>query len=228
MDAARAMQEETTSDDTMRVAVRLAVDAVPGCDAAGITIVTRGRRFETPAYTEEMVLSGDVLQYELGEGPCLDAIWEERVVHCPDLEQETRWQAWAPRVRQHGARSMMCFRLFTRSDTVGALNLYSRTAGAFTPVDVDEGLALAAHVAIAISGAQQAEQMADALDTRTVIGQATGLLMERFDLDATHAFSVLTRISSHSNTRVRDIATELVHTRHLPDESRPDHPDDGV
>ena len=111
---------------------------------------------------------------------------------------------------------MLCFRLFTAADTLGALNLYSRRAGAFTEDDAIDGLALAAHVAVALVSATEIEGLNAAAVNRTVIGQAQGILMERYDIDSERAFSLLRRVSQDSNQRLRWIAAELVRTRKVP------------
>ncbi|GAB6984834.1 GAF and ANTAR domain-containing protein [Nocardioides pyridinolyticus] len=215
-EAARQLQDEATTQTTMEVAVRLAVENVRGCDFAAFSIVRRGRRLETPAYTSETALAGDLLQYELGEGPCVDAAWEERLVHSGDLSSDRRWPTWAPRVvRDHGVHSILCLQLFTHSDSLGALNLYSTTPDAYARDDLDDGLALAAHVAIAMAASLNRADLNAAIDSRTVIGQATGMLMERYRLDQTTAFALLSRASSNTNTKVRDLARELVETGHI-------------
>jgi GAF domain-containing protein len=164
-----------------------------------------------------MVVVGDRLQFELGEGPCLDAVWEEESVYVPDLLTDPRWPTWGPRVTQKtGARSILSFRLFTVQDTLGALNLYSTRTDGFTADDRTEGLALAAHIAIALAAAQRIDQLGAALDSRTVIAQACGIVMERYDIDAVRAFALLTRLSSTQNVKLRDIASEVVLTRVLP------------
>lgn len=215
--AARELQDEADPQRTMEAAVHLAASNISHCDAACITLVRRRHRLETTAFTDEVALLGDELQYELGEGPCVDAAWEERIVHSADLRSESRWPIWAARMaREHGTRSMLCLQLFTHGDRLGALNLYSRRPGAFTVVDRDDGLALAAHVAVAVAAALEIEQLSDALDSRTLIAQACGILMERHGLEAHRAFEVLARVSSQTNTKLRDLARELVETRELP------------
>ena len=216
--AARALASEDNVEHTLDKAVELAVEMIRGCDAAGVTLVRRGNALESPAYTDEMVARGDALQLELGEGPCVDAVWEQQVVISGDLASETRWPGWAARlVAESGARSMMCVQLFTSQTTLGALNLYAKSPHAFDPEsDRYEAQALAAHVAVALVAAQRIENLYTALDSRTVIGQAEGILMERFDLSPQSAFEVLRRVSSHSNEKLHAVALELVRTRRLP------------
>jgi transcriptional regulator with GAF, ATPase, and Fis domain len=215
--AARSLSSERDVQHTLAASVELATELIEGCDEAGVSIVHRRRAIETPASTGELVERGDKLQYEFQEGPCLDAIWDQETVYCPDLASEVRWPVWGPRVVDElGVRSMLCFRLFTAADTLGALNLYSRRAGAFTEDDAIEGLALAAHVSVALVSATEIEGLNAAAVNRTVIGQAQGILMERYDIDSERAFSLLRRVSQDSNQRLRWIAAELVRTRKVP------------
>lgn len=202
----------------MRSAVKLAAANIDGCDSVGISIVYAKKRIQTPAATDQLVMDADRLQYETGEGPCLDAIWEQRTIHSPSLGYDRRWPAWGPRVvRETEAQSVLAFQLFTHGDSLGALNVYSRTRGAFDEQSREDGQAIAAHIAIAVAAAQQVADLEKALDSRTVIGEATGILMERFDMDPEGAFKVLARLSSHSNTKIRDLAAEVVATRRLPE-----------
>jgi AmiR/NasT family two-component response regulator len=95
------------------------------------------------------------------------------------------------------------------------LNLYSRTRDGFSETDKEDGLALAAHIAIALVASRELEQLGNAMDTRTVIGQATGMLMERYAIDQVRAFAVLTRISTNDNIKLRDLAAEVVAGRQV-------------
>ena len=112
--------------------------------------------------------------------------------------------------------SIVSYRLFTTKDTLGALNLYSRKTNAFDTDDIYNGQALAAHVAVALSASQHVEQLELAISTRTVIGRAEGILMERFDLSADKAFAVLRRVSQRRNVKLNQVAAELVRTRETP------------
>jgi hypothetical protein len=216
-EAARSLQAEADSSDTMNLAVTLAVEVVHGAEDAAISLVHRSRTVETPAATSERAFKVDQIQYELKQGPCLSAIWDEEVVSCPNLESEDRWGEWAPRtVRETEIRSMLSFRMFTQKDRVGALSVYSTQPRAFTGVDVDNGISLAAHTAIAVVTARHDENMDVALDSRSLIGQATGIVMARYDIDAVRAFAVLKRISQHTNVKLHEVAAELTRTRHLP------------
>lgn len=214
---ARELQDQHDPISTVKSAVALLVQNVEGCDAASISLLSTKRRVETPAASDELAAIGDRLQHELGEGPALDTLWHEESVYVANLATDDRWPNWGPRVaRESGACSILTFRLFTIKDVLGALSMYSRSADAFSAEDKAEGLALAAHIAVAVITAQRLNQYESALDTRTVIGQACGLLMERYDLDDVRAFALLTRVSSQRNVKLREVAAELVRTRVLP------------
>lgn len=209
---ARLLQD--SQDDphaTFQSAVEVAKTAVNGCDAVGLTFVRRGHKVETVAYTDEMALTADHLQYEHEEGPCLDATWEHHVVRSRDLQHDERWPTWGPRVaHQTSAQSILSFQLFTKANHLGALNLYGKALDAFDDLAVEEGFAIAAHVSIAVAAALQVDTLSQGLASRTVIGQATGILMERYDMDAARAFGVLTRMSSQGNVKLRDLAADVV------------------
>lgn len=217
-DAARALQERPSSTATMASAVALAVRDVEGCDAASLTIVHRRGKVATPVATDPSARHADLIQYETGEGPCLDAIWESDLVDVPDVTREPRWPDWSRRMgEESGFRGMLVRRLYTARDTIGALNLYSRRARAFSAEDHELAAGFAAQVAVAISDSREIEQLVTALDGRTVIGQAQGIVMERYDLDAGAAFALLTRLSSHTNRKLREIAEDVVGRRDLPE-----------
>ena len=215
--AARELQDQHDPASTIKVAVALLVQNVEGCEAAGVSLVRSKGTIDAPAASDDVVEIGDRLQAELGEGPCLGAIWEEDMVYVADLETDPRWPRWGPRLHQAtGVRSLLSLRLFTVQNTLGALNLYSSKPDGFGEQDKAEGSALAAHIAIAVAAAQRIEQLETALDSRTVVAQACGLLMERYDIDAVRAFALLGRLSSTSNVKLRDLAARLVLTRQLP------------
>ena len=214
---ARSLQAEEGAGDTMDLAVTLATEVIVGAEHAGISLVYRGRIVETPAFTGDCALKADQIQQELGDGPCLTAIRDEEVVSCPDLTAESRWGDWGPRTAEEaGIGSALCFRMFTQKERLGALSVYSSRPHAFTGADVESGLSFAAHAAIAIAVARQDENMDIALDSRSLIGQATGIVMDRYDIDAVRAFAVLKRISQQSNVKLHEVAVELIRTRHLP------------
>jgi hypothetical protein len=136
------------------------------------------------------------------------------------MRQEERWPEFAQAAFEAGARSMLCFQLFVKGDNLGALNLYGEDVGAFDANSEQVGLLVASHAAVAFSDAQEIIQLNQALDTRDLIGQAKGILMERFKITPQQAFQVLTRASSETNTKLRDVADALTGSGEIPARTR--------
>ncbi|MEO9322832.1 GAF and ANTAR domain-containing protein [Nocardioides sp. C4-1] len=198
-----------------RLAADLAVANVDGATAAAVSIVRRDgrrRRVETRGPTNDEAATAGRVQDDLEEGTCVLAVSKDRFVHAPDFRSDPRFPAWGPRVAaETSLRSAMSFQLFTHEDTLGALSVYSTDPGGFSAASVDDGAALAAHVAIATAGSETVANLRAAIDTRTVIGQATGIVMERYGLTAPVAFGLLGRISTAEEVKIRQLAVEIVH-----------------
>jgi GAF domain-containing protein len=212
-----ALAESATMSDAVDLVVGFAVRST-GTAFGGITLIQAGgRRFETVGATHPDVLRADQLQYELREGPCIDAAVMIRSLHSESLADDPRWPRWGPAVAELGFHSIISAEVHGRGQRIGALNLYGSSCATFSPDDVEMARMFAGHGAIALANARSEETLLQALETRTLIGQAQGILMERFDLDADHAFSVLRRYSQESNRRISEIVAEIVATRQLPE-----------
>ncbi|QIX53810.1 GAF and ANTAR domain-containing protein (plasmid) [Rhodococcus sp. DMU1] len=208
---AREMRNEHASlDHTLEVITRAAVDLIPGVEHAGITLVTRGTHFQSRAATSALPRRIDELQHRLQDGPCVQSIRVKETVRVDDMAHEARWPKFAPKAAELGARSMLAFRLYTTEDTLGALNLHSSHVEAFDATSISVGATLATHAAIAVIAAQREEQFRAALASRDVIGQAKGMLMERFGVDADRAFGLLCKLSQDRNEPLHEIALKLV------------------
>ena len=219
-DAARVLIDEPTAQQTFDRIVALAVDMMPGCSAAGISQVTR-TGIRTPAATDDAVRAGDQMQYELDEGPCIDAIREHELVLSGDVEVDPRWPRWGPAVASTlGVRSMMCFRLYTSETKHGAINLYSEAREAFSAADEPMLAMFAGVAAAAMTSAETQDQLTSAIATRMVIGQAQGILMERFKISPANAFAVMSRLSQDTNTKLVAVAEEIVATGTVPGTTR--------
>ena len=213
--ARELQQEHGDVDATLQSITRAAVDAVPGADECGVSYVVHRRDVEPRAWTSDLPKALDALQGRLHEGPCLDAIWDQRVVSVPDVAGEDRWPRFAREAAAHGVGSLLCFQLFVVGDHLGALNLYARRAGAFDAESEEVGLLFAAHAAVALAGAEHEANLRAGMDHRDLIGQAKGILMERYRLTAVQAFDLLVRTSSLTNRKLRDVADELTSTGSL-------------
>ena len=207
---------------TLQRLVEIVPELFSDCHYVGVSLVERDR-IRTPAASDERLRELDEAQYDLGEGPCREAILEHETVIVDDLATDPRWPSWGrAMVGELGIRSSLSFRLFTHPDrTWGALNVYSTKPGAFSEDDALQGRAIAAMAAVVLARSIHQEQLAAAVETRTVIGQAMGIVMERYDLDADRAFGVLRRLSSCDNVKLRDLAAQVVTTRKLPEHSGP-------
>jgi GAF domain-containing protein len=198
---------------TLRQVVEAAVQLFDGCTGAGITLADKNGAVRTSAASSDLHAELDRTELELGEGPCLDAIWDHKLILVADLGRDERWPRWAPvAVDQFGIRSMICVQLYTATTKLGSLSLSFSAPRAFDEVDIEELHALGAHAAAAIAASEHEAHLSTALQSRTVIGQATGLLMAKYDIPSAGAFNVLLRLSSEQNRKVVVLATEIVET----------------
>jgi GAF domain-containing protein len=213
---AQALAAAPDEDTRLKVAVDAAVDLVARCDHAGITI-NEGGRVVTRATSDDLVCRANRLQGELGEGPCLDVRRDQNTLVITDLAVEHRWPAWAPRVNDElGVDSMMSLLVYTDEHSFGALSLYCGAGCRFDADDVAIAQALAGHLSVVMAAERQIDQLGLALHNRNIIGQAQGVLMERYDMTADQAFDYLRRLSSTSNRKVAVVAAEIARTRHVP------------
>jgi GAF domain-containing protein len=211
-EAARSLQRQNSPREVMDGVVHLARDMVPGADEATITMVHKNGHCYSAAATSTLASDFDVLQNETGEGPCLDVIWHQQTMRVNDLASDARWPVLGPRAAERGVHSMLCLPLFVHRDTLGALDLLGRAPSAFTDESEHVGLLLASHAAIAAADAHHFQNVTGALVTRDVIGQAKGILMERFKITSDQAFAVLAKVSQETNRKVSAVAEDLART----------------
>jgi GAF domain-containing protein len=203
--------------ETLDRAVQTCVAVIDHCDMAAISVAKSGR-VRTLAASNELLRIIDDLQFQLHEGACFDALAGQDAVTATDLATDPRWPRWGTLVSERtGLHASLSFRLAFQDAALGTLNLYSETPASFIHQDAVLGHVVAAHTAAAVAQTRQVEQLTQALESRTVIGQATGILMERFGLDAEASFGVLRRISQANNTKIASLAMDLVAHGRLPD-----------
>jgi hypothetical protein len=190
--------------------VKEAVRFVPGAAHAGITITRRRKEVQTTSATGPYPAVLDRIQQRHQEGPCLAAAWDTTPFASTTLPATSGGRTTARRPSSRRQSDLICFRLFGDSQNVGALNFYAEQVNAFDDQSVEVGLLFAAHTALAWNTLRRDRQFRSALASRDVIGQAKGILMERFKIDAVTAFELLTRLSQESNTSVAEIAHRLV------------------
>lgn len=211
------LMRETEEAPTLQRVVERAVEIVPAVDYAGLSIRKRRHKVETMAFAGEKAWLCDQLQYELGEGPCLEAIWDNDAYLAANTATDSRWPRWGPRVAENGVGSVLSIRLATESETLGALNLYAAPTNAFAAEDVDLALIYASHATNAMSAARLISGLETAVHSRHLIGVAQGIIMNRYDLTVDQSFEVLRRYSSHANVKLRDLATTVIDQRRLPE-----------
>jgi GAF domain-containing protein len=184
---------------------------IPGAQYAGVTITRNAKHIDTPAATHKWPILLDEIQQRHREGPCLTAAWAEKIIHVANLETDDRFPLYRrDALEQTPIRSVMAFQMFIAGQTMGALNVYAEQPNAFGQMSRDLGLIFAAHSSIAWNAARRDEQFKRALASRDVIGQAKGMIMERYGVDAVQAFEVLRKLSQDSNLPLVQVASELV------------------
>lgn len=197
-------------DQIVRRIVEYAVQEVPGAEYAGITLTTSNIRVQTRAATHRYPAMLDEIQQRHLQGPCLTAAWQEHTVRINDLAHDERWPLYArDAVQETPIKSVLSFRLFTLDETIGALNVFSNRPETFDEEAVEIGYALATHAALAWDTLRREGQFRSALASRDMIGQAKGIVMARFNIDAVRAFELLKRVSQESNVKLADIAARL-------------------
>jgi GAF domain-containing protein len=200
----------------------LAVEVLGGQPAMSLTVV--GVEGGTTVSTNASVAAElDALQYRLGDGPCLEAATTGRTVVVEDSAGDPRWPDLARAAAAAGLHGVVSTPFPSRESVVGGLNLYLQP-----PLEGDADLRERAerfsrHAVVPLANAlvhgrvrQLADHLQVALESRAVIDQAKGILMERFRLTADQAFDALTRVSNQTNTKVRDLAAGLIRTGEFP------------
>ncbi len=208
-DVARSLEAQPDLHHTVGGIAAAVTDTVSGAEDAGVSL-WEGESLRTVAATSDLVEQVNNLEHELNEGPCLDALHMGRTYRIDDMTHERRWPRFAAAARAHGIQSMLGYGLFTSGRTLGALGLYSTQPSAFDGEAEIVGELFAAHAAIALLGSTQYSELQAALNSRHIIGMATGILMNRDGLTVDHAFDVLVSASRDADVKVHDVARWLV------------------
>ncbi|GAB2966508.1 GAF and ANTAR domain-containing protein [Amycolatopsis acidiphila] len=205
----RTLEAEPDVDSTVEHIVTAVVSAVPGTEDAGVSLLEQGR-MRSVAPTSEVVAKLDLLQHELRQGPCVDAVFDDPAYRTGDLATDPRWPDFAAAATKLGIVSMLGVRLFTSSTNLGALNLYSTKPQAFDAEAEQVTGLFAAHAAVALAGSRRQEQLREALRTRDTISTAKGILMQRHKVGHDEAFHLLVKVSQRSNRKLHEVASWLV------------------
>lgn len=199
---------------TLETIVSWAESAVAGSDAGILMRRARGK-LETAAPTSPAVTKAHELQVEFNEGPCLDVLKDGSpgsfVVG--DTASDNRFLVWGPAAAELGFRSAIGVALATAERRLGSLNVYSHAAHTFSREDLETVDLFSRRAARAITVSEEHAGLTLAMDTRKLIGQAQGILMERYEISADRALDFLMRRSQSENTKLRDVAQEIVDSR---------------
>jgi GAF domain-containing protein len=222
----RLLLAEETLEETLDRVASLACRTLPGCDAASVTMIHDGRP-STPVQTDEIATELDKAQYRSDHGPCLEAYSVRQVVAAPiakDNDSARRWPQFTMAAVDAGIRSVLAIPLVANRRPVGALNIYSRTIDAFDDTQAETAALFSEQASIACANAELywrtyslTEHLREALESRDVIGQAKGILMARRGCTPDAAFEALKRASQHRNTKLREIAEQVVYLGDLED-----------
>jgi len=199
-------------DDVLVDVTAAAKELIAGVDIAGVLLVGKGGTHQTLAPTSDVMFKLDELQMTTGERPCLQAALDEIVIRTDDFRDEPRFPNYAPKVVELGLLSALSLKLYTADRTAGALNLFGYEPRPWNSEAETIGMVLAAHAASAILASRESEQLQSALSTRDRIGQAKGIIMERFKIDDVRAFEMLRKLSQDTNTKLVDVAHRVIDT----------------
>lgn len=215
---AHELHEQPTVEETIEVLIESA-PAVVGSAGAGTVLARGGRKWDTGPSTEGLAAKADLLHVELSDGPAVDAIEGRRSVLANNLATDGRWPEWNAAARELGVASVLALPLWTSSASMGAILFYDTEPDTFDDASLGIAEILGRHASIAVASARQEESLTRAIDARKLVGQAQGILMERYSLDDRRAFDVLRRYSQTTNTKLNEVARILVSTRRLPDDA---------
>jgi GAF domain-containing protein len=207
------LQHKQGVEETVEAVMEFALQALD-CTHSGI--VLRLKSGPSTLASNEVVEQLYQFQFERGDGPLIAAYRDDTVVRVCDAASETRWPEWAARATELRLRSVLHLPLRVGGRPVGVMSVLHEHPNAFTEDDEAIAHILAQHASLAVATALRVRDLSSALDARKVVGQAMGILMERFDLDSDRAFAVLRRYSQNDNMKLRDVAERLIETRRLP------------
>jgi hypothetical protein len=210
---AAALRAGSPGDDEYQAIAEWSVRLVPGCAHASVSVLRNGK-FVTLGASDDVARQVDALERAVGEGPCLDAILEERPQHDPDITTHATWPELAKRaLAETPVRSVLAFRLIHEGAKSGALNIFGDAPNALGEESLAQGTILSAFASVAIAMAQErrrASNLEFALDTNREIGKAVGLLMAEHNIGSEQAFEILRHASQTMNRKVRELAHEIV------------------
>lgn len=226
----RALQLRRAPELALGAVAEHAVKGVPGAESASVAVRRRRPHWQVLAHTGGPAGSLDEAQIRTGTGPAVECALRLRVpaagsdgsgqvLHISDTTTGCRrWPGFADTAAGLGIRSILVCRLWGERERLGSLSLYASSPGAFGPGAVRAAELFAGHASLALSHAALVESLQAGLLSRQRIGEATGMLMERYRVGSREAFAMLVTASQRLNTKLRDIAERVVDTDRSPQE----------
>jgi GAF domain-containing protein len=191
--------------------------SAPGNEVSCAFTVLRKKRAGTVASSDQHARALDEIQLQFGDGPCLTALREMMVVHVPDVGSERRWPDYMSVVSQAGVGSILAVPMALEGETRAAMNLFSPRAHGFSGegIETAENFAMQASrsLRLALRIAHLTEARSDltaAMQSRTVIDIATGVIMAQNRCSQDAAMRILKSASSMRNIKLRDVAASVV------------------
>jgi GAF domain-containing protein len=219
----RLSLRDLSMEGLLQTVADLTKTVMPGHTEVSVSLLVKDSP-STVASTGQLATDLDESQYERGHGPCLHAARTGELTEIGDTRTDSRWPDYMPRAAEHGALSSLSVSLvIDDGQLAGGLNIYAREPHAFDEDSRSAATRFAPYAAVAAgnlhayrSAVDRADNLQTALETRGVIDQAKGILMDRHKLTADQAFQVLAQMSMKTNRKLRAVADDLVHTGELP------------
>jgi hypothetical protein len=222
----RTLLDTDTVAGALDLVIRTTIEVVPDADLVSVTLRSPDGQLHTPLDTDPLGVELDALQSHYDQGPCLDAARKDGLAytHSGDLATSQEWPLFGPAAADRGFLSVLSTALLPDVQPPrlsGAINIFSHKPGRLgDEMSRDRALLLTTHASLAVAHTEAVRladlretQLRKALETRDVIGQAKGILMNRRGIDADEAFELLRRTSQDLNIKLAELARTLA-TRH--------------
>jgi GAF domain-containing protein len=202
-------------DKVVWAAGQLAVQAIDEVTACGVSVLRDGSLISLmPELAEHSQLED--LQYTDSAGPIIDVLEAGRSLVVSDMQAESRWTTYPAKALDAGVQATAVLPLRSGDEVLGALTLYARKTWDFeSAMPMAELIAELATTALCCmteiaKKTSLSDQLKQALESRAVIDQAKGMIMMQQQCSGDEAFGVLRRISQRRNTKLREVAQEIV------------------
>ncbi len=209
-------EQENDLPDVLRRVCQQAVHAIGEADFASVTVLGPDHPY-VAATTDDHLHRIDHVQYQAGDGPCVEAAKTRQVVRVTISQVSDRWPDFAAASAEAGIGSYLCAPLFVDDEHHGSLNLYHSDNHGFTGLEAALLRLYTASAEAALHSAhrhrkarQHIDQLQQALATRAVINQAKGIIMGAHRIPADEAFDMLVDKSQRQNVKLNHLAAQFI------------------